>query len=198
MNKIEQGLKEAKEGKTTKFDLDKYITDMNKRTPWQKRIDNIIWWIRYGIWQKIEAMPREHVWDCQRIKRGFSDQDVWGFDYFLAPVIAKGCRELQRQAHGCPGDLYEKFGEEKAFEEWKMVLGKIAKTFETAQKILDNDLYIISSEEYTEEWYNKWNKIAKDIGKTKEYNCRAMTLEEIKEYEKGWKFFAKYFYNLWD
>jgi len=161
--------------------------DLNKCTKWQKRIDHIIWYVRYGFWQKIETLPREHKYGCQRIKRGFSDQDVWRFDYFLAPVIAKGCRELQKQTHGCPNDLYEKFEEEKAFDEWKVILGKIAKTFETAQLVLDNQLYIMSSDEYTDEWYDKWNKIAEDIGETKEYDCKAMTLDEIKEYEEGWE-----------
>jgi hypothetical protein len=198
MDKLKQGLKEAKENKITKFDLEKFLNDMNKRTPWQKKIDHIIWWIRYGIWQKIEAMPREHKWACQRIKRGFSDCDVWGFDYFLAPIIAKGCRELQKQACGCPNDVYSKFGEKRAFNEWKKILGKIAYTFETAQKILDDKLFIVSSEEYTKEWYNKRNEITKSISKTKKYTCRAMTLREIKEYEEGWRLFQRYFFNLWD
>lgn len=195
-----------------KFDLEEHLKEKKNRPKWKKILDHAYWWIRYGFWQKIEALPREHRWDCQRIKRGYSDRDVWGFDYFLADIIAKGIRDLQKQAHGYPPGLYangnphvmqvnteEDPEDDKAFQEWKIILGKIAKTFETAQKIQEYGLCYTSSEEYTDEWYKESMEFCERMNsRDVDYHYRAMTLEEIKEYEEGWDLMRQYFFNLWD
>ncbi len=43
-----------------------------------------------------EKDERRKKWKKQRIKRGYSDRDVWSFDSFLAEVIAGGVRQVAR------------------------------------------------------------------------------------------------------
>jgi|SRR5665213_2591620 len=63
---------------------------------------------------------RRKRWIKQRIKRGYSDRDVWSFDSFLAPVIAGGVRQIANFS-GYKGD------NEK---EWRDTLNFIADQFE--------------------------------------------------------------------
>jgi len=192
--------------KVEKFD--KFIDDINNQTPFQKNVDNIIWWVRHGIWQKISNIPFRTKMNYQRIKRGYSDEDCWGLCYFHSDIMSKAVRQMQEIAHGYPSCLiknhrsdfvYNKSEEDEAFEEWKEILGKIANTFEIAKKVQDSKLYLISSEEYTDEWFKERTDMGIRMGK--EYNewfSRPLTLDEIKKYEEGWKLFSEFYFNLWD
>src|ERR1700685_1373267 len=79
--------------------------------------------------------PRRKRWMKQRIKRGYSDRDVWGFDSFLAPVIAGGVRQIAR------------FSGYKSEDErqWRDTLNFIADQFEWYAKeqfTFDHEFYI--------------------------------------------------------
>ena len=73
------------------------VKDINK-DPFIKY--TILWWIRYGIWNWLEMLPRRIYWFFQRGFNGFSDQDVWNFDSYLAEVISKGLKQFRTYYHG--------------------------------------------------------------------------------------------------
>ena len=94
---------------------------------WEKKhpVLNLFQDIYYEIRRKCE-FPEDTVrdikWFIQRGKRGYSDCDVWGFDYYLSKVIKEGCLSIKNNCHGHPCDL--------TFKEWKKILTHIAWTFE--------------------------------------------------------------------
>jgi hypothetical protein len=92
----------------------------------------------------------------QRIKRGYSDQDLWSFDSYLAGIIAGGCEDLARISHGVPGNLTE--------GEWESVLKTIAVGFRdyAKDKFSESDGVPLSDEEST---YNKgFDEFRKNFG----------------------------------
>jgi hypothetical protein len=76
-------------------------------------------------------IPKEIKWFCQRGRRGYSDCDVWSFDWYLAEVISKGCKQLAKEKHGYPYGLTE--------EEWDVIINKISDGFEEYMKIIDHE-----------------------------------------------------------
>lgn len=68
----------------------------------------------------------------QRGARGFSDDDTFSFDSYLAGVIAGGVRALQERGIGCPGDFMATTGMtvEERTEKWRELLGEMAEGFE--------------------------------------------------------------------
>ena len=47
-----------------------------------------------GIYHKIKDFPREIKYFVQRGRRGYSDRDIWSYDYFLADIIGNGLKQL--------------------------------------------------------------------------------------------------------
>lgn len=41
---------------------------------------------------------------------GVAPMDTWGFDHYLASIMARGFRELAKNAHGCPYFIVEEYG----------------------------------------------------------------------------------------
>ena len=68
----------------------------------------------------------------QRADRGFSTQDTFSFDTYIAGVIAGGVRELQRRGMGCPGSFMDSTGMtvEERTDRWRELLGEMAGGFE--------------------------------------------------------------------
>jgi hypothetical protein len=87
-------------------------------------------------------MIRKLRFFIQRGRNGYSREDLWSFDTYLAGVIAAGCRELAEISHGAPGALLPTDGSnpsgvdespeafEQAMEEWREILDTIATGFE--------------------------------------------------------------------
>jgi len=129
------------------------------------------------LYRKIKKM-------VQRAYRGWSNEDTWCFDFYLADVIENGLIHLKNTACGYPANLTE--------EEWNNVLKKIILTFKTAKQIIDNHYIYTFSQEYdTEENKN----LRRSLGKLD--FCTIMTKEECQSYEEGWKLFQEYFHSLW-
>lgn len=55
----------------------------------------------------------------QRGKRGWSDEDVWSFDFYINRVAGEGLRELAKNTHGYPADF-------KDMKEWQEYLNRIS------------------------------------------------------------------------
>src|SRR4051812_15827976 len=85
--------------------------------------------------------------DSQRIERGFSEEDTFSFDYYLANVIAGGVARLRERGLGHPAEI--------TFEEWMAVLAKIEKGF--AAYVAD-DSDNVGNDEWSEAWdlFRRW------------------------------------------
>lgn len=68
----------------------------------------------------------------ERADRGFSREDTFSFDTYVAGVIAGGVRELQRRGLGCPGGFRDEEGLtlEERCKAWEELLGEMACGFE--------------------------------------------------------------------
>ena len=157
----------------------------------------IWWWIRYGIWTKLEDIPPYIKRFWQRGCRGWGDSDVWGLDSYLSNVILETINSLKNQLHGNPCEL--------EFEEWKKILSDIEYTFQTAIHIQEDEWWYLAPGKRTKEEMNRLLKLKKDFESShskykfsKGIKYHIMTFEECKKYDKGWVLFQKYFFQLWD
>jgi len=97
------------------------------------------WYSLSHPWKIIEYCWQEMVFAWQRVFRGWDDRAVWSIDWYLAKLIPQLIRELSKQGHGLPGDLFpnDTFGEgatpeeeEEALRKWHEILEKIAIGFD--------------------------------------------------------------------
>jgi hypothetical protein len=58
-----------------------------------------LWRKVYNLWGIIKSF-------YQRGRRGWADEDVWGFDNYLAKIIAEGLEELAKISHGIPTSFF--------------------------------------------------------------------------------------------
>ena len=54
------------------------------------------------LWERIKGFGRNIVWSMQRVKRGYSDYDVWGMDSYLQRLIPDMLITLKKNHHGAP------------------------------------------------------------------------------------------------
>lgn len=73
---------------------------------------------RFKMWLK--DCRRSRKFRRQRLERGFSDGDLWGFDEYIIRVMADGLREFVKQANCYPDNLFP------TFEAWCAHLTSIA------------------------------------------------------------------------
>ena len=55
------------------------------------------------------------VYPFQRMKRGYSDKDLWNLDYYLGNLIASSLEDFKKQTYGVPMDFDNS-------EDWDKVL----------------------------------------------------------------------------
>lgn len=83
----------------------------------------------------------------QRGYRGWADEDVWGFDYYLTKVILGGLKRLKETKHGYPCDLTEK--------KWDKIINKMIYTFETNKSLFEGNKFF---EQLSKEEQKKYNE----------------------------------------
>lgn len=113
----------------------------------------------YRLWNnEISMIPRRIKWFFQRGWRGYSDFDVWSFDYYLANIISKGCKQLAKEAHGYPC--------ESSIDEWNKTLLLLSKEFEEYNKImeLEEGYDKFSREEYEKKVNDMFELLKKNFG----------------------------------
>lgn len=64
----------------------------------------------------------------QRGKRGYSNRDLWSFDFYLSKLIADGLKDFKKHLHGYPAKL-------NSFEEWLSIIDEIIEGFEYYNEI---------------------------------------------------------------
>lgn len=134
------------------------------------------------------SSKKEERWDKQRIKRGFSDRDLWSFDYYLSVVISNGLKRLKKIQNGYPHDLTPK--------KWDKILDTIIYSFDIAKKFIDSDIHLYETDpDKRKEFRQFLIDFKKDRPKCK---IRMITKREYEKYLKGWELFKEYFFYLWD
>ena len=137
-----------------------------------KLLYNIIWWVRYGIWNWVSDRPRKSKSFFQRGYRGWADEDIWSFDYYLSTIIIEGLAYLKRHQNTLP--TYQPLGKETmeaAQKRWDSILDKIINAFKYAKMYINGDECITPTI-----WEEKYEK----------------------DYEEGMNLFKEHFFSLWD
>lgn len=100
--------------------VDELFADIEKNhTLWDKIILHpSMEWLRWLIYNA-KDVPNDFYRKCkrgwQRAYRGWCDEDVWGFDWYLSKVIIEGLKRLKVTKHGTP--FIDGFNGEDDFEE---------------------------------------------------------------------------------
>lgn len=175
--------------------------------------------LRRVLWYKVPDYPYDiQRWirdKYQRAKRGWAVSDAWGFDYYLSKVVSGGCKWLLNHKHGIPSSCdrhkiikkkIKGYSEDRNFKEgireWEDILEQIVWTFDTVNKINDHYWFyphgkayftnkeLKQSEKLCEEFKEDWPEDA--------HKYHVMTIDECRQYRKGWELFQEHFFDLWD
>lgn len=190
-------LKEIENASSITVSHSTIVEKFKEEIKWRKihpklaKLQDIWWWIRFGIKNKIVEFPREVKYFIQRGKNGFSQRDIWGLDYYLARTISSGVDKLIQEVHCYPGNL-------KNIKQWKLILKKISKIFKMEEKISDGELIYLPVKKYNDKKRTDIIKTTKESNKDFDRNDKVMTKKENQAYIEGWVLFAKYFRDLWD
>lgn len=148
--------------------------------------------------ERIKEMQRKLRLSAQRSKRGYSDEDVWSFDRYLATIISGGVSRL-KNGNGIPSEImhrYPKNTDAMNAKIWNNVLDDIACTFETAIKIIDADLIYVSRDRESER--KRLALSTRQVAKKCHDKIRIMSVAECRAFERGFDLFKEYFFSLWD
>ena len=172
----------------------------------------------YRFFVKIKEAPEDlynySLFSYYRINRGWANSDVWNLHSFLISIIVPMLKKLKKDKNGYPITIISKKyldkngnctneGDTINKENWDKILDSMILTFTLAKKIDEDHWYYQESTNYSKKLADKYRKLQKELRKEKpewydEYFGYVMTKEECKVYEKGFKLFQKYFFNLWD
>ena len=170
---------------------------------------------------RIWEWPGDRVADLkhyhQRGIRGWSNRDVWGFDYYLSDVIIGGLKKLKEDKMGCP--CLDGFGEhdgtqtDEQFEamqaEWTRRLDCMIFAFGVTKQVQDNNLitpqHDDNDEYFTDEELKRQQDFCESANKPhimfgREFtgDFKVVSKEDWQKYNDGWKYFKKHYYGLWD
>lgn len=104
---------------------------------WAKNYSPPFGWYNYAYyftcpWKYVAHIAFGLKYFYQRGRYGYSEQDVWGLDWYLAHWLPKALRELKDQSHGYPvGQTPNRWGKK---------LEIMAQGFEAAQQVQDYTL----------------------------------------------------------
>lgn len=155
------------------------------------------WYNPYTWYDNIHWFFLSFRYAAQRIKRGYSDYDLYDFGTYMTALAARALEDFREKTQGNPTFLTE--------EEWKRML-----------QVAYGNLYL-SLEELTELNYNLPQfpgklKFVDNGDHTFKIEYEGMTEEEVVEWmkkldeieaeqdkcgEEGWNWFAKYYQHLW-
>ena len=79
-------------------------------------------WLLYRRWKWLVNSPKRLKWRWQRVRHGYSEADSWSLDFYLATIIAGGCRDLATRSLSHPIGMTP--------VEWSDILLKIADGFD--------------------------------------------------------------------
>ena len=176
---------------------------------------NIGWKIQH-VWEWPSNRLDDLKWYHQRGTRGYSDSDVWGFDYYLSDVVVGGLKKLKEDKIGCP--CLDGFGTNSSEQtdsqfndmqkEWERRLDCMIFAFETTKKIQSNDLIVPQNDNHDRyftakelkkhiSFCERANKPHIMFGKEFTGHYNVISKEDWDKYNQGWRYFKKHYFGLW-
>ena len=179
----EQGLKNLKDAGWIVGTADELLDRrLNYKPTWRDRLK----WKYTNIRDKIRLFPREIKWKIQRMNRGYSDCDLWGFDTYLSDMIARALKDFNKMRCGFPMGWTD--------EKWDSTLKEIQVGWRILSRIHDEDnidiIPLIGNERLD------------NLQKKNYPNAKFVTEEEysghIKKAKKQASLLVKYLEHIWD
>lgn len=139
----------------------------------------------YRLWfNHIATWPSEVKYFMQRGRRGFSDRDLWGINFYLSDIIPKMLRKLADNHFGCPVDFFDESRKQDECHLWRKELIRYAEGWEAIAKVLNDEHIVITplpkgearstvgrhslepdwDSKFDEKQMNAWIKQFEDIG----------------------------------
>ena len=81
----------------------------------------------YKPWEYVGDLYLQAKWFVQRGLRGYSDEDTWSLDHYLASWMPQALRQLKQNSHGHPDGM--------TYAGWQTRLRKMADGFEAAHAL---------------------------------------------------------------
>lgn len=159
------------------------------------------WYLKHPIKFVREFWRSVYVWPVQRARRGYSNQDRWSFDYYIAKVISAAMRDFAATTWSMPvAGAVEGINTE---EDYKAALLRIADGFDAAQSIINLDYYDkpTKSEMFFDE-PNDLGLLKANFVDSGDGDDNETILEKeaaaIARFDAGMDEFKRLFFHLWD
>ena len=151
---------------------------------WQEK-----WYNKYfvipvsGAYRRLLEVPQSIKYFIQRGRRGWSDQDAWGIDYWLVSGLIPMLERLKKKGIGVPSSMYrddEDYGTDSNFTEeadrlaqqrWNNVLNEILYGLKCAKKLQDMDY---------------------------DYEDKELSEKLTKSSQRSFEMIGEHLFNLWD
>ena len=125
----------------------------------KKSFDKLFHW-KYAplrFFKAILYIPHNIKHLIQRMVRGYSCKDLFGFDYYLAEMLGKALRDFKKGNPGYPSSF-------ASAEEWDKELDKMIEGFDAAHRFLNDDkprdadtaIFQRGMESFTKYFFNLW------------------------------------------
>lgn len=104
--------------------------------------------------------PKDYRQWQQRAQHGFSDEDVWSFNTYLAGVLAGGLKVLRDNLHGCPPELCSEDDEtwaDEGVERWRAILDQMIVGFSQEDQLNPTPELERSLELLVKWWDHLWD-----------------------------------------
>ena len=126
-------------------------------------------------------------WAYQRVKRGYADKDIWGFNGYLTEIMENSIRELAANSHTYPGTTPES---------WGNYLSKIADLLHNSRE--DTNVYSNIYEADYDKWISEhgWNKNPwREAYLAREKEIQA---KRQHDFDEAWDMIHHVYNHLWD
>lgn len=150
---------------------------------------------RLGLyWRRLKyKVKRVTKFPYQRVRYGFSDQDLYNFDKYLAQVLSQALPKL-KDAHGYPADM-------ETSEDWNEVLDKMTEGFARYHEEYEHpDTEEMRAwDKLLEEWFDRegvapWPRLPESYRE----GSRKFDEEQERALNESLDLLKEYFRNLWD
>lgn len=127
-------------------------------------------------------MFRRIKYFIQRGRRGWADDDVYCFFYYLSDMLPAVIREVKKNVYSCPIEFYDEENKNDECHKWKEILEEIAQGFEAAKKVDGVNL----------------DKFRKDGDILRREHSDEQLKQLTQKFERGMDLFKKHYFSLWD